>query len=146
MKTIFDAIQIGDLELPNRIFMAPLTRSRSLKPEHTQTPLHALYYSQRASAGLIISEATQIRLRGQGYAWTPGTFTDARVESWRLITDAVHNVGGHMFNQLWHVGVISHNIFRPERNAPVYFYGRTAKGYTDYQTIRKTKDEMKNAR
>lgn len=118
-QSLFRPLQIGDIPLPNRIFMAPLTRSRSTAKTHTQTPLHALYYSQRASAGLIISEATQISQQGQGYAWTPGIFTDEQVEKWKVVTDAVHNAGGYIFNQLWHVGAISHNVFQPDGKNPV---------------------------
>ncbi|MDF3820943.1 alkene reductase [Leptospira sp. 96542] len=118
-EELFNPIQIGDLNLPNRIFMAPLTRSRSTKEGHNQTPLHALYYAQRASAGLIISEATQISPQGQGYAWTPGIFSESQIENWKVVTDAIHNAGGHIFNQLWHVGAISHNTFQPEGKAPV---------------------------
>jgi N-ethylmaleimide reductase len=104
-------ITIGELELNNRVWMAPLTRCRSAMPDDTQTALHALYYAQRASAGLIVSEATQISQEGQGYAHTPGIFKDAHVEGWRLVTDAVHNAGGRIFCQLWHVGAVSHPIF-----------------------------------
>lgn len=125
---LFNKIKLGDLTLPNRIFMAPLTRSRSKAPEHTQTPLHALYYSQRATAGLIISEATQISSQGQGYAWTPGIFTDEQVDSWKLVTDAIHNAGGHIFVQLWHVGAISHNVFQPDNKAPVSSSAWTPEG------------------
>lgn len=112
-------LTLGNLSLNNRIFMAPLTRSRSAQPGNLQTPMHALYYSQRASAGLIISEATQISQQGQGYAWTPGIHTDEQVESWRLVTEAVHNRGGRIFCQLWHVGAISHQVFQPDSNLPV---------------------------
>lgn len=118
-SALFRPIRVGAMELPNRIFMAPLTRSRSKAPEHIQTPLHAVYYAQRASAGLIISEATQISQQGQGYAWTPGIFTDAQVESWQPVTKAIHDAGGHIFNQLWHVGAVSHHVFQPEGRAPV---------------------------
>lgn len=127
-KELFKPIQIGDLKLPHRIFMAPLTRSRSLKAGHTQTPLHALYYSQRATAGLIVSEATQMSQQGQGYAWTPGIYTDEQVESWKLVTDVVHNAGGHIFVQLWHVGAVSHNVFQPEGKNPVSSSEWTPKG------------------
>lgn len=112
-------LTLGNLSLNNRIFMAPLTRSRSAQPGNLQTPLHALYYSQRASAGLIISEATQISQEGQGYAWTPGIHTDEQVKSWRLVTEAVHNRGGRIFCQLWHVGAISHQVFQPDNGRPV---------------------------
>lgn len=116
---LFEPLKVGSLTLPNRIWMAPLTRARSNQADHTQTPLHALYYAQRASAGLIISEATQISQEGQGYAWTPGIFTDAQVESWKVVTDAVHNAGGRIFCQLWHVGAISHPVFQADQAAPV---------------------------
>ena len=115
---LLGGMTIGDLDLPNRVVMAPLTRSRSEAEGHTQTGLHALYYGQRAGAGLIVSEATQISTEGQGYAWTPGIFTDAQVASWRVVTDAVHDAGGHIFCQLWHVGAISHPIFH-DGAAPV---------------------------
>jgi len=127
-KALFKPIQIGKMNLPNRIFMAPLTRSRSTKPDHTQTPLHAIYYAQRASAGLIVSEATQISAQGQGYAWTPGIYTDRQIESWKPVTQAVHKVGGHIFNQIWHVGAISHNLFQPGHRNPVSSSVWTPKG------------------
>ncbi len=116
---LFGAMTMGDVVLKNRVVMAPLTRSRSKHPENTQTPLHALYYSQRASAGFIVSEATQISQEGQGYAWTPGIHTDEQVKHWRLVTDAVHNAGGRIFCQLWHVGAISHTVFQPDGGQPV---------------------------
>ena len=125
---LLEQLQMGDLVLPNRIFMAPLTRARSEKDGHTQTPLHALYYSQRAGAGLIIGEATQISKEGQGYAWTPGIFTDEQVESWRLVNDAVHNAGGHIFCQMWHVGAISHSVFQPDGGQPVSSSAWTPEG------------------
>ncbi len=103
---------LGNLAIDNRVIMAPLTRCRSAMPENTQTPLHALYYAQRACAGLIVSEATQISQEGQGYAHTPGIFTQAHIDGWRLVTDAVHNAGGRIVCQLWHVGAVSHPIFQ----------------------------------
>lgn len=112
-------LTLGNLSLSNRVFMAPLTRSRSAPAGNLQTPLHALYYSQRASAGLIISEASQISQQGQGYAWTPGIYTEEQVQSWRLVTEAVHNQGGRIFCQLWHVGAISHQVFQPDHARPV---------------------------
>lgn len=127
-SALFQPICIGELTLPNRIFMAPLTRSRSVAPSHTQTNMHAIYYAQRASAGLIISEATQISPQGQGYAWTPGIYTDAQVESWKPVTDAIHHAGGHIVNQLWHVGAISHHVFQPEGKAPVSSSAWTPQG------------------
>lgn len=125
---LFEPLKMGDLTLPNRIIMAPLTRARSTYPGHEQTPLHALYYAQHAGAGLIISEATQISQEGQGYAWTPGIFTDEQVESWKLVTDAVHNAGGRIFCQLWHVGAISHSVFQPDGGQPVSSSAHTPEG------------------
>jgi len=116
---LFTAVTIGDLTLPNRIAMAPLTRNRAIEPDTVPSPLAPLYYRQRASAGLIISEATQISQQGQGYVWTPGCFTEAQVEAWRRVTDAVHADGGHIFLQLWHVGRISHTSLQPGGGAPV---------------------------
>ncbi|MEL1252063.1 alkene reductase [Aurantiacibacter gilvus] len=116
---LFDSVPAGDIQAANRIFMAPLTRARSLKDGHLQTPLHALYYAQRARAGLIVSEATQISAQGQGYAWTPGIYTEDQADSWKLVTGAVHNAGGRIFAQLWHVGAISHPVFQPDGAAPV---------------------------
>lgn len=121
-------VTIGNLKLPHRIFMAPLTRSRSTQAGHVQTPLHAIYYSQRASAGLIISEATQISQQGQGYAWTPGIFTQEQVDGWKPVTDAIHKSGGHIFVQLWHVGAISHNVFQPGGKNPVSSSAWTPQG------------------
>ncbi|MFB0612183.1 alkene reductase [Aurantiacibacter poecillastricola] len=127
-SALFEPLQIGDLTVPNRVWMAPLTRSRSTAGDNLQTPLHALYYAQRASAGLIVSEATQISQQGQGYAWTPGIFTDEQVESWKLVTDAVHDAGGRIFCQLWHVGAVSHPVFQPDGKAPVSSSAWTPKG------------------
>lgn len=109
----------GAIDARNAVVMAPLTRSRSTPKTNEQTPLHALYYTQRASAGLIVSEATQISHEGQGYAWTPGIFTDEQVKSWKLVTDAVHNEGGRIVCQLWHVGAVSHPVFQPDGDSPV---------------------------
>lgn len=116
---LFEPTAVGDITAANRIFMAPLTRARSEKDGHVQTPLHALYYAQRAGAGLIVSEATQISQQGQGYAWTPGIYTEEQADSWKLVTDAVHDAGGRIFVQLWHVGAISHPVFQPGGAAPV---------------------------
>lgn len=110
MPTLFDPLAIGELHLPNRIIMAPLTRSRA---EAVRIPnaLMAQYYAQRASAGLIITEATVISPTGVGYADTPGIWSDEQVEGWKLTTRAVHQAGGRIFLQLWHVGRISHPAF-----------------------------------
>ena len=116
---LFSSVSLGEIDLPNRIVMAPLTRSRSEVPGNLQTGLHALYYSQRASAGLIVTEATQISAEGQGYAWTPGIHTDEQVERWATVTPAVRDAGGRIVCQLWHVGAISHQVFQPDDGRPV---------------------------
>jgi len=106
MPSLFDPLKVGDLTLRNRIVMAPLTRARS-GVERVPGPLVAQYYAQRASAGLIISEATSVTPLGVGYVDTPGIWSDEQVEGWKLTTDAVHKAGGLIFMQLWHVGRIS---------------------------------------
>lgn len=118
MPTLFDPIQLGPLACPHRVFMAPLTRCRAAEG-HVPTELNAEYYRQRASAGLIVSEATSVSPRGFGYPNTPGIFTDAQVEGWKKVTAAVHGAGGRMFLQLWHVGRISHPAFQPDGELPV---------------------------
>jgi len=110
MPSLFDPLKLGDLTLRNRIVMAPLTRARS-GAERVPGPLVAQYYAQRASAGLIISEATSVTPMGVGYADTPGVWSDEQVEGWKLTTDAVHRAGGPIFLQLWHVGRISDPAF-----------------------------------
>src|SRR5665213_2860833 len=110
MPTLFDPLTVGDLRLPNRIIMSPLTRSRA-GVERIPNALMAEYYAQRASAGLIISEATSVTPMGVGYADTPGIWSAAQVEGWRLVTGAVHAAGGRMFLQLWHVGRVSDPVF-----------------------------------
>jgi 2,4-dienoyl-CoA reductase-like NADH-dependent reductase (Old Yellow Enzyme family) len=107
---LLDPITVGDLKLPNRIILAPLTRSRAGQ-ERTPNALMAEYYAQRASAGLILSEATSVTPMGVGYADTPGIWSQAQVAGWRLTTDAVHHAGGRIFLQLWHVGRISDPMF-----------------------------------
>ena len=99
---------LGDISLKNRIVMPPMTRSRASQPGDVANDLMANYYAQRASAGLIISEGTQISPLGKGYAWTPGIYSDEQIQGWRKVTDAVHQQGGIMFAQLWHVGRVSH--------------------------------------
>lgn len=110
MTTLFDPIKLGDLELPNRIIMSPLTRSRS-GVSRIPNALMAEYYAQRATAGLILSEATVVSTMGIGYADTPGIWSAEQVEGWKLTTRAVHEAGGRMFLQLWHVGRISDPSF-----------------------------------
>jgi len=111
MATLFDPLKLGDLELPNRIVMAPLTRSRAVGGSRVPNALMAEYYVQRASAGLILSEATAVTPQGVGYADTPGIWSDEQVAGWKLVTDAVHKAGGRIFLQLWHVGRISDPYF-----------------------------------
>jgi 2,4-dienoyl-CoA reductase-like NADH-dependent reductase (Old Yellow Enzyme family) len=111
MTTLFDPLKVGALELPNRIVMAPLTRSRADGGGRVPNALMAEYYAQRASAGLILSEATSVTPMGVGYADTPGIWSDEQVEGWKQVTEAVHQAGGRIFLQLWHVGRISDPIF-----------------------------------
>src|SRR6516165_11977314 len=118
IPNLFTPIALGPLKLPNRVVMAPLTRSRAAEG-NVPTLLNALYYAQRASAGLIISEATQIMAEGQGYISTPGIHSAEQIKGWRLVTQAVHLAGGLMVLQLWHVGRISHPSFQPGGTLPV---------------------------
>ena len=117
-KTLFEPYTLGSLTLSNKIVMAPLTRNRA-GLGFVPSELAATYYSQRASAGLLISEATQISQQGQGYQDTPGIYTQAQVEGWRAVTEAVHAKGGHIFLQLWHVGRVSHVDLQQNGAAPV---------------------------
>ena len=107
MPTLFDPLKIGDLEVPNRIFLAPLTRNRSTGPGRVPNALMGEYYAQRASAGLILTEATSVAPAGVGYPQTPGVWSDEQVEGWRTVVEGVHAAGGRIFLQLWHVGRIS---------------------------------------
>ena len=116
-SSLFDSIQVGELALANRIVMAPLTRNRA--PNAVPNALMAEYYTQRASAGLIISEATAISHQGQGYADVPGLYGTEQLDGWKRITHAVHQAGGKMVVQLWHVGRISHTSLQPADQAPV---------------------------
>ena len=108
MNKLFDTVQLAGHTLKNRIVMPPMTRSRSSQPGDIANELMADYYAQRASAGLIISEGTQISALGKGYAWTPGIYTAEQIAGWKKVTDKVHQAGGVMFAQLWHVGRVSH--------------------------------------
>ena len=107
MPTLFDPIKIGDLQLPNRILMAPLTRNRSSGDGRVPNKMMRDYYVQRASAGLILSEATSVSPQGVGYPHTPGIWSEEQVAAWRTIVDGVHEAGGRILLQLWHVGRIS---------------------------------------
>jgi N-ethylmaleimide reductase len=109
-KDLFSSFRLGDLELPNRIVMAPMTRGRAVE-SNVPNPLAATYYAQRASAGLIITEATQVSRQGVGYIRTPGIHSAEQVAGWKTVTDAVHRAGGRIFAQLWHVGRVSHPDF-----------------------------------
>ncbi|WP_295127686.1 alkene reductase [uncultured Chitinophaga sp.] len=124
---LFSSYKLGDITLPNRIVMPPMTRSRAAAGE-TATALMAEYYGQRASAGLIISEGTQISRQGQGYAWTPGIYTVEQVAGWKQVTDEVHANGGRIFAQLWHVGRVSHTSLQQGGAAPVAPSAITAPG------------------
>jgi N-ethylmaleimide reductase len=128
MTSLFDPIKLGDIALANRIVMAPLTRNRAAgnKPG----PLTVDYYRQRATAGLIISEASQISPMAQGYLDTPGIYDAEQVAAWRKVTDAVHAEGGRIVIQLWHVGRISHTSLLPGGAAPVSATGRPSSGMT----------------
>lgn len=110
MASLQDPIRVGDLELRNRIFMSPMTRLRGTE-DNVPTPLMAEYYEQRAEAGLIITEGVPVDPMGVGYRQVPGIWNRRQVEAWKLIPKAVHNAGGHIFMQIWHVGRISHPMF-----------------------------------
>ncbi|MDN5881238.1 MAG: alkene reductase [Nitrosospira sp.] len=110
-QPLLQNVRLGPYELKNRIAMAPMTRSRAVNPGHVPTDLHVEYYAQRATAGLIISEATQVSPQGIGYIHTPGIHSAAQIAGWSKVTRAVHAEGGRMFAQLWHVGRVSHPDF-----------------------------------
>ena len=144
MTTLFDPIDLGAIPLSNRIVMAPLTRSRAVEGE-VPNPLAAEYYAQRASVGLIVSEATQISRSGQGYPNTPGIFTEAQIAGWKTVTEAVHAKGGRIVAQLWHVGRVSLSDYQPDGLpgfAPSAIAIATGKGMrpdfslTDFETPR----------
>ena len=117
MTRLFEPTTAGQLSLSNRIVMAPLTRNRA--PNAVPTPLMATYYQQRASAGLLITEATAISHQGQGYADVPGLYAPEQIEGWKRVTSAVHAAGGKIVTQLWHVGRVSHTHLQPDGAAPV---------------------------
>jgi N-ethylmaleimide reductase len=128
MPTLFDPVQAGALLLANRIVMAPLTRNRA--PDAIPTPLMATYYAQRATAGLLITEATAISHQGQGYADVPGLYGTEQIDGWKRVTQAVHQVGGKIVTQLWHVGRVSHVELQPGFGKPVAPSAITAKTKT----------------
>ena len=116
-RKLLSPLTVGSVALPNRVIMAPLTRART--PDGVPGKLQQRYYAQRASAGLIISEATNISPTARGYVYTPGIWSDAQVEGWKGVVDAVHGVGGRIALQLWHVGRISHESVQPNGQPPV---------------------------
>lgn len=119
VSVLLNALALGPNSLANRVVMAPLTRNRATHGSDAPHALNTEYYVQRASAGLIISEATQISPSGKGYAWTPGIYSPEQIAGWRVVTDAVHAHGGKMFLQLWHVGRFSHPSLQPNGQLPV---------------------------
>lgn len=118
-KQLFSPLKVGAVTVPNRVFMAPLTRLRSIEPGDVPTPMMAEYYQQRAGAGLIITEATQVSFQAKGYAGAPGLHTQQQIDAWKMINEGIHAAQGHVAVQLWHTGRISHYSVQPEGNAPV---------------------------
>ncbi|MFP4467860.1 MAG: alkene reductase [Bacteroidales bacterium] len=153
MHTLFEPYQIGEVTLSNRVVMAPMTRRRATEPSLKANDLIAEYYLQRASAGLIIAEGSQISPQAFGYTGTPGCYTSEQVEGWRLVTEKVHDAGGKIFLQLWHVGPYSHPLLQPEQKAPVAASSvcpqgevLTPEGRLPYESSRPISDpEIRNA-
>lgn len=116
---LFSPVTLGDLILPNRVIMAPLTRNRATMPGNVPRAMNATYYAQRSSAGLIISEASQVSPEGIGYPATPGIHSAEQVQGWRAVNDAIHAHGGRIFVQLWYCGRISHPDLLPDNRQPV---------------------------
>lgn len=116
---LFEPLTVGAHHLKNRIVMAPLTRLRAVTPGDMPSALAVTYYSQRAGAGLVITEATDISLQARGCEGTPGLYNDDQITAWRAIVDAVHTKGGHIVVQLWHTGLVSHRSLQPNRRAPI---------------------------
>lgn len=158
-EELFETGVVGDVEVKNRIFMAPLTRNRA-QDDGTPKEMAIEYYRQRAGAGLIVTEATQISAMGKGYLDTPGIYLPKHVEAWRKITDAVHDEGGVIFCQLWHVGRISHTSLLPDGAQPVSSTDEKANAQTytqngfedcskpialDKQGIKQTMEDYANA-
>jgi N-ethylmaleimide reductase len=118
-SSLFAPLSLGGLTLKNRIALPPLTRSRSTQPGDVPNALMTTYYRQRATAGFMITEGTQIEPRGLGYAWTPGIYSREQIAGWQQVTRAIHEEGGVIFCQLWHVGRVSHNSLQPDNQPPV---------------------------
>jgi len=127
---LLEPFKLGPITLPNRLVMAPLTRNRAVPPGMVPSPLAVDYYSQRASAALLVTEASQISQQGQGYQDTPGIYSKEQVAGWRKVTDRVHERGGRIFIQIWHVGRISHTSLQPGGGKPVAPSAIRAKGKT----------------
>lgn len=137
-SSLFTPLRFGAFDLPHRVVMAPMTRCRTAQPGNVPTALMAAYYAQRASAGMIVSEATQISPQGQGYSFTPGIHSLEQLAGWRGVTKAVHDAGGRMVLQLWHVGRMSHPVFQNGQapvapsaiapNAQVWIVGENGQG------------------
>lgn len=125
---LLDPFRLGDITMPNRMVMSPLTRNRA--PGGTPNAMMAEYYRQRATAGLIITEGTQVSALGQGYQDTPGIYSDAQRDGWRAITDTVHAAGGRMFSQLWHVGRVSHSYYHGKQPVAPSAIPPAGKAYT----------------
>ncbi len=145
MPTLFDPIQLGDISAPNRILMAPLTRGRSVDVHVPISALKADYYSQRAGAGLIIAEATGITQEGSGWPAAPGIWSDAQVEAWKPVTEAVHEAGGRIILQLWHMGRLVHPDFLGGA-APVSASVTTAPGDAHTPTGKKPYEQARALR
>src|ERR1700681_2554801 len=127
---LFEPFKLGPITLPNRLVMAPLTRNRAIPPGMVPSPLATEYYGQRASAGLLVTEASQVSQQGQGYQDTPGIYSKEQVAGWRKVTNRVHERGGRIFIQIWHVGRISHVDLQDNKQAPVAPSAVRAKGKT----------------
>ena len=141
--SLFDHFQLRDIELSNRSVIAPLTRRRAENPNLAADEMTALYYGQRASAGLIISEGSQVSPEAYGYTNSPGCYSREQMEGWKKVTKAVHNKGGKIFLQLWHVGPYSHSLLQPGKKLPLSPSGvrpegevLTSDGHKDYETPR----------
>lgn len=149
-QPLLEKLQMGDLELQNRVIMAPMTRSRANNAENAPFDIHVTYYKQRASAGLIISEGAQISKKAVGYVNTPGIYSDAQVEGWKKVTEGVHEKGGKIFIQLWHVGRMSHPDFHggdlPHAPSAINPHSKsfTPQGFKDTETPKEmTIEEIK---
>lgn len=125
-NTLFEAYNLSGTSLSNRVVMAPMTRSRA--PCDVADTMTALYYTQRATAGLIVTEGTPVSREGQGYLFNPGIYSDDQIAGWKLTTDSVHAVGGRIFAQLWHVGRLSHPSIQEGGKLPVSPSSRKAEG------------------